>query len=173
MREASAMTATVSHPLHVLIVMGEGGHTKQCLRLVDLMGSAAYRYSYVLVAEDTVSESKIRVAGPVYRVVRPGCVKSGGLSRLATVPWSTFQAARLLWRIRPEAVVTAGPGVALPVCLAAKLMGAKIIFVESCSRVRGLSLTGRLMGPLADLFFVQWEELLAAAPRAVYAGRLY
>jgi len=167
------MSPTASDPLHVLVVMGEGGHTKQCLRLVELMGTAGYRYSYVLVAEDTVSESKIRVAAPVYRVVRPGCVKSGGLSRLVTVPWSTLQAALLLLRVRPDAVVTAGPGVALPVCLTAKLMGATIIFVESCSRVRRLSLTGRLMRPLADLFFVQWEELLPAAPGALFAGRLY
>jgi beta-1,4-N-acetylglucosaminyltransferase len=167
------MSATADHQLHVLVVMGEGGHTKQCLRLVDLMGTADYRYSYVLVAEDCVSESKIAVRGPVYRVVRPGCVKSGGLSRLATVPWSALQAALLLRRARPDVVVSAGPGVALPVCLAAKLLGARVIFVESCSRVHHLSLTGRLMRPLADLFFVQWEELQASAPGAVFAGRLY
>jgi beta-1,4-N-acetylglucosaminyltransferase len=167
------MTATASHPLHVLVVMGEGGHTKQCLRLVDLMSTTDYRYSYVLVAEDSVSESKIRVPGPVYRVVRPGCVKSSRLSRLVTIPWSILQATVLLRRARPDVVVSAGPGVALSVCLAAKLMGATIIFVESCSRVRRLSVTGRLMRPLADLFFVQWEELLAAAPGAVFAGRLY
>src|SRR2546428_3992248 len=156
------MSTTADYPLHVLVVMGEGGHTKQCLRLVDLMGTADYRYSYVLVAEDSVSESKIHVPGPVYRIVRPGCVKSGGLSRLATVPWSMLQAGLLLRRVRPDAVVSAGPGVALPVCLAAKLVGARVIFVESCSRVRRLSLTGRLMRPLADLFFVQWEELQAS-----------
>jgi len=167
------MSGTTEHRLHVLVVMGEGGHTKQCLRLVDLMGTADYHYSYVLVTEDTVSESKISVPGPVYRVVRPGCVKAGGLSRLATVPWSTLQAALLLWRVRPDAVVTAGPGVALPVCVAAKLVDARVIFVESCSRVRRLSWTGRLMRPLADLFFVQWEELRAATPGAVFAGRLY
>jgi beta-1,4-N-acetylglucosaminyltransferase len=167
------MNASADHRLHVLMVMGEGGHTKQCLRLVDLMGTADYRYSYVLVAEDTVSESKIQVPGPVYRVVRPGCVKSGGLSRLASVPWSTLQAIVLLRRVRPDAVVTAGPGVALPVCLAARLVGARVIFVESCSRVRRLSLTGWLMRPLADLFFVQWEELQASVHGAVFAGRLY
>ncbi|HET6319779.1 MAG TPA: PssD/Cps14F family polysaccharide biosynthesis glycosyltransferase [Chloroflexota bacterium] len=163
----------MSAPLHVLVVMGEGGHTKQCMRLVELMGTVQYRYSYVLVVEDTVSESKIRVPGPVYRVVRPGCLKSGGLSRLVTVPWSTLQAVRLLRRVKPDAVVSAGPGVALTVCFAAKLIGAKVIFIESCSRVRRLSLTGQLMRPLADLFFVQWEDLLPAAPGAVFAGRLY
>src|SRR4029453_5273262 len=97
---------------HVLVVMGEGGHTKQCMRLVELMGTVQYRYSYVLVVEDTVSEAKCRVPGPVYRVVRPGCLKSGGLSRLLTVPWSTLQAVRLLRRVQPDAVVSAGPGAA-------------------------------------------------------------
>jgi hypothetical protein len=63
--------------------------------------------------------------------------------------------------------------VAVPVSVFAKLLGARIIYVESFSRVRRLSITGRLLRPLADLFFIQWEELRPAAPRAVYAGRLY
>ena len=160
-------------PLHVLAVLGEGGHTKQCLRLIDLLGTTDYRYSYVLVVEDKLSEAQIRVPGPVYRVVRPGCVMSARWQRVLTVPLSIFQAAAVLRRARPDAVITAGPGVALPVCLMAKLMGTKVIFVESCSRVRELSLTGKLMRYLADLFFVQWEELLPAVPGAVFAGRLY
>jgi beta-1,4-N-acetylglucosaminyltransferase len=55
----------------------------------------------------------------------------------------------------------------------AKLLRAQVIFVESFSRVRRLSMTGRLMRGIADLYFIQWEELRQAASGAIYAGRLY
>ena len=159
--------------LHLLVVMGEGGHTKQCLRLVDLLGTSSYRYSYILVAEDEVTQRQLRVPGAVYRVARPGSTKSGWLTRLARLPVCCAQATIAILRTRPDAVISTGPGVAVPVCIVAKLLGAQVIFLESFSRVRKLSLTGRLMRPLADLYLVQWQELLSAVPRAVYAGRLY
>ena len=160
-------------PIHVLVVTGEGGHTKQCLRLIELLGTANYRYSYVVVAEDPVTLAKIRVPGAVHRVARPGSTKSTLAVRLARLPRCTLESGLAVLRARPDAVLTTGPGVAVPVCAIAKLLGARIIYVESFSRVRRLSLTGRLLSRLADLFFVQWEELRAFVPQAVYAGRLY
>ena len=159
--------------VHVLVVMGEGGHTKQCLRLIELMGTTDYRYSYIVVAEDSVTESKLNAPGTVYRVTRPGSIKTSLFRRFVALPVCLVQSALVVLRVRPDAVLSTGPGVAVPVCLAAKLVGAQIIFVESFSRVRHLSLTGRLMRHLADLYFVQWEELRQSAPGAVYAGRLY
>jgi beta-1,4-N-acetylglucosaminyltransferase len=160
-------------PIHVLVVMGEGGHTKQCLRLIDLLGTTNYRYSYIVVAEDQVTVAKLRVPGAVYRVSRPGSTKSHLLVRLVKLPRCALQSSLAVLRTRPDAVLSTGPGVAVPVCAIAKLLGARIIYVESFSRVRRLSLTGRLLRRLADLFFIQWEELRAVIPRAVYAGRLY
>jgi UDP-N-acetylglucosamine:LPS N-acetylglucosamine transferase len=153
--------------------MGEGGHTKQCLRLVELMGTAAYRYSYVLVAGDQVTQAKLSTSGAVYRVWRPGTTKSNRLLRLLLVPISAIQSAIAVAQVRPDAVLSTGPGVAVPVCAAAKLVGACVIFVEDFCRVRRLSLTGRLMRSLADLYFVQWEDLQPQVPGAVYAGRVY
>jgi UDP-N-acetylglucosamine:LPS N-acetylglucosamine transferase len=155
------------------MVMGEGGHTKQCLRLLELMGTADYRYSYVLVAGDEVTQAKLSASGAVYRVWRPGTIKSNPFLRLLLLPISAIQSAVVVARLRPDAVLSTGPGVAVPVCAAGKVFGARIIFVEDFCRVRGLSLTGRLMRSLADLYFVQWEDLRPAVPRAVYAGRVY
>ncbi|MEK6909902.1 MAG: polysaccharide biosynthesis protein, partial [Candidatus Aenigmatarchaeota archaeon] len=39
-------------------------------------------------------------------------------------------------------------------------------------RVRKPSKSGKLVYPIANLFFVQWEDLKSEYPRAVYAGRL-
>ena len=54
----------------MLIVLGEGGHTKEMLALVDLLG-AEYEYAYLLTKEDAFSAAKICSPGPIYRVIRP------------------------------------------------------------------------------------------------------
>lgn len=51
-------------------------------------------------------------------------------------------------------------------------LGAKILFVESFCRVQTLSLTGRLVYPIADRFVVQWKGLCAKYLRAEYLGTL-
>lgn len=162
-----------SRLLHILVVMGEGGHSKECLRLIELLGATHYRYSYVLVAEDNVTESKLAVPGRVYRVRRPTGKDSHLWTDLLKAPLVVLQSAWALLRSRPDAVVTTGPAVAVPICVVARLAGIRVIFVETGSRIHHLSATGRLMRRVAHLYFVQWEELLPAAPSAIFAGRLF
>ncbi|KAG2422017.1 hypothetical protein HYH02_015543, partial [Chlamydomonas schloesseri] len=51
----------------------------------------------------------------------------------------------------------------------------QVVYVESIARTRRFSLSAKLLYHLrmADLLFVQWEQLAKTYPRAVYAGRLY
>jgi beta-1,4-N-acetylglucosaminyltransferase len=81
-------------------------------------------------------------------------------------------AARLLMRLRPRAIVTTGAGVAVPFCYLGRLFGARVIYIESMSRVDSPSLTGRLVHPVAHVFFVQWSDLLSHYHRARYEGTL-
>jgi UDP-N-acetylglucosamine:LPS N-acetylglucosamine transferase len=85
---------------------------------------------------------------------------------------SALQALAILMRTRPHAVISSGPGPAVPVSLLAKLLQVKVVFIETGSRVFALSSSGRIVYRFADLFFVQWPELLSICPKAVYAGRL-
>lgn len=158
---------------HILVVLGQGGHTKECLRLVDLMGAERYRYSYIVAADDDLSEQQIRIAGPIYRVVRPrDKTEHDRMPVVTKLIRSLAQTRRALWHSRPDAILTTGPALAGPVAVIAKLMGVRVLFVETGSRITALSTTGRLMRWLADLYFVQWEELKPAVPRGVFAGRL-
>ena len=47
-----------------------------------------------------------------------------------------------------------------------------MIYIEPISSVTRLSLTGRLMRPLANRFFVQWPELAREIKGSVLAGGL-
>lgn len=163
--------------MRLLIVLGAGGHTKQMLRLVDLLGPA-YEYQYVIAAYDTVSEHKIRQVGPVYRIVQPrqkrqGETESAGVV-LRKMPRALVQAWRILTAARPDAVIGAGPSLQIPIALAAKARRIPVIFVETASKVERVTFTGRLIYRLrlADRFYVQWEHHLREYPRARYAGRL-
>jgi UDP-N-acetylglucosamine:LPS N-acetylglucosamine transferase len=155
----------------LLIVLGEGGHTTELLNLVDLLGDR-YSYHYVVSSEDNLSPDRIRYAGPVYSLVRPRAKDTGFLRAVPRVVWAGIQALGILLRVRPKAILSTGPAIAVPVALIGKLLGARIIFVETGSRITTVSLTGRIMYRFADLYFVQWPQLQEKLPRALYAGRL-
>jgi beta-1,4-N-acetylglucosaminyltransferase len=119
-----------------------------------------------------LSASRIRQAGPTYTLWRPrGKRTSLPLAVLRTlgVFWQSFH---ILRQVRPAAILSTGPAIAVPISLLGRLLGSRIIFVETGSRVAKLSLTGRIMYPIAHLFFVQWPQLQAEWPRARYEGRL-
>lgn len=85
---------------------------------------------------------------------------------------NTLLAFRVCIEKRPRAVVTTGAGVAVPFCYVARLFGARIVFVESLSRITEASLTARLVHPVAHRFFVQWPTLEGRFRKAEYRGSL-
>ena len=82
-------------------------------------------------------------------------------------------AARLLRWMRPRAVLTTGAGVAVPFCWLGRLMGARVVYIESFARVDSPSLTGRLVHPVAHDFFVQWPAVRTYFRKAQYRGSLF
>ena len=155
----------------ILVVLGSGGHTKEMIRLVDLLGER-YQYGYLVAADDQLSPQKIKLPGPVYRVIRPRWKNTSLPLAVVRTVCSAWQALLALLRWQPQAVVSTGPGPAVPASLLAKLLGIRVIYIETGSRVFALSSSGRILRRFADLFFVQWPELLEAYPEALYAGRL-
>ena len=162
--------ASERHP-YVLVVLGDGGHTADMTRLLVLLGPN-YRYGYVLAHGDQISEAKIPFKGPVWRLTRPRAKDEPYWRAAWHLGLGLVEAGWLLAHVRPQAVLGTGPAILVPVAIMGKLVGAKIIFVESGSRVSQLSLTGKIMLRLADQFFVQWEPLQRRYPRTIYAGRL-
>ena len=79
----------------------------------------------------------------------------------------------LYFKIRPKAIVTTGTHTAGPMCILGKIFGSKIIYIETFANRNKKTATGRLLYPIADLFIVQWEELLKIYPKAVYGGAIY
>ena len=82
-------------------------------------------------------------------------------------------AVRILRRLRPHVIVTTGAGVAVPFAWIGRLLGAKIVYVESLSRIEAPSLSCRLIAPLAARVYAQWPELAEAYGRARYVGSVF
>jgi beta-1,4-N-acetylglucosaminyltransferase len=81
-------------------------------------------------------------------------------------------AFRLMATVRPKAIVTTGGAVAVPFAWIGRLFGARVVYVESLTRIDEPSLCCRLVAPVADRVYVQWPELARALPGSQYVGSL-
>jgi UDP-N-acetylglucosamine:LPS N-acetylglucosamine transferase len=82
-------------------------------------------------------------------------------------------AVRIVRRLRPRVVLSTGAGVAVPFAWAGRLFGARVVYVESFTRIEEPSLSCRLIAPIADRVYAQWPELPHAFPRARYVGNVF
>lgn len=142
-----------------------GGHLEQIMRLYPLMK----KYPSILVTEKTDY------------AVPPEDVKTCWMRQVNRREWSCIpklianmmRAIWILLRERPDTVITTGVLAVLPLCLLAKLMGKKLIYIESFAKVNSPTRTGRLLYHFADQFYVQWKSMLKVYPEAIYVGSIY
>jgi beta-1,4-N-acetylglucosaminyltransferase len=108
--------------------------------------------------EDLLADEHPLLAyGPTNRSLR-------NLIRNLPFAWRTIR------RLDPNVILSTGAGVAVPFFLVGKLLRRRLVYVESFTRTQSGSLSGRLVYPLADEFFVQWPRA-ANGRRMRYAGR--
>lgn len=86
---------------------------------------------------------------------------------------NALQALFYLLKQRPKVIISTGAGIAIPIILLGKyLFGCKIIFIESAADVSRPAKTPAFIYKHADLFYVQWEDMLKVFPQAKYKGLL-
>lgn len=157
--------------LIVLAVLGGGGHTAQIIKLIELLGER-FEYIYMAGFGDSLSVSKIKGGGKVFYVHRARDHGDGLFKTALKVMRLFLESFLIILCARPDVVLSAGPGLAVPVSILGKIFGKKVVFIESWSRVYRGSTAGLILYHFADLFFIQWPELRGVYPKAIYAGRL-
>lgn len=147
----------------LLIVCSPGGHLLQMLELREAWAG----FDRVWVTFDKSDarsllrgERVLHAHGPTNRNV-PNLLRNLRL------------AARVLRRERPAAILTTGAGLAVPFAWIGRLRGVPTIYVESFTRMQELSLSARLIAPVANRVYAQWPELAAASPGVRFAGNLF
>lgn len=141
-----------------------GGHYEQLLMLKPLMK----KYNGFIVTESTGYSTSVDVPC-IY-------VKQINRKELLCIPKlivNAFISLKILLKEKPDAIICTGVLAVLPLCILGKLMGKKIIYLESFAKVTSATLSGKLAYKFADRFYVQWEEMLQIYPKAIYKGGIY
>ena len=157
------MTDSGATRADVLLVCSSGGHLQQMLALERSWGS----YSHVWVTFDKSDARSLLSDEPVDFAYSPTNRSPRNLVRNLFLAWRTLRV------VRPRIMLSTGAGVAVPFAWIARLRGVRVVYVESFTRIEGLSLSGRLIRPIAHRMYVQWPELAGAVPKARYAGNVF
>lgn len=86
---------------------------------------------------------------------------------------NTFSAWKILKKEKPDIIISSGAAVAVPFFYIGKLFGAKTVYIEVFDRIDKPTLTGKLVYPVTDKFFVQWEEMTKVYPKAICIGSIF
>ena len=85
--------------------------------------------------------------------------------------FNLYEAWKILWKERPDVLLSTGAGAIVPFSIIGRLFfRTKVVFVETLTRVRIPSLTGRIMYRLANRFYFQTEPLRGFFPKGIYKG---
>ena len=142
----------------VLLVACSGGHLLQMMALKPAWEDLETRWVTLEAADSKylLDPAKVVFAqGPVARNI-PNFFRNLALAR------------RINREFRPDVILSTGAALAVPFFIVGRVLGIRTVYVESFTRVNRPSLTGRLVYPFANVFFVQWPGFRQR--RAVYVG---
>ena len=83
-----------------------------------------------------------------------------------------FLAFKILRKEKPNLLVSCGAGIAPPFFYVGKILGCKLIFIETFTFVKRPTLSGKIIYPIANLFLIQHKDLKKFYPKAKYWGRI-
>lgn len=153
----------MSEGASVLLVCNSGGHLAQLVALRE----AWEPFERLWVVPDTSDARSLLASERVVHAFHPTTRNLRNLAR------NLGLAVRVLQRERPQVLLTTGAGVAVPFAWLARLVGARVVWIESFTRIDAPSLSCRLAAPVAERVYVQWPELAAQVRRGRYVGSVF
>ena len=149
----------------IAFVASSGGHLEEISRLKGIEGM----YDCFLVTEKSDFEIKDFCEK---RYLVP-MMNRKQITFFPKFMWLFCRTLSILLKEKPDFIITTGALVAYPFCVVGKLLGIKVIYVESFARVNEPSLTGKLVYNMSDLFMVQWEDMLEKYPKSMLGGGIF
>jgi len=147
--------------IKICLAASAGGHLSQILKLTDSWQG----YETFCVTTTSVVQEKLQKYGKVYTVGE--CNREHSLRVILVL----MRCMSVILQERPDVVISTGAAPGCITCFLGKLTRAKVIWVDSITNVERISLSGRLVRYIADLFLVQWPELAKQRHHNIeYAG---
>lgn len=164
------MTAPVNgqaSPRHLKLCLAAsgGGHVRQLLDLEPVWSE----HDYFFVTEETALGVSLADKHRTYFIphVAVGQARLGSPLKMVTgAVRSIFTSARIIWRERPDILISTGAGAVFFALAWARLLGAKVIAIESFARFDRPSIFSRVAKPWAHELIVQSKALSAYYPKA-------
>ena len=148
--------------MKLCIACSTGGHLLQLLQLKQIYS----KYNHFFLTFKRPMSKSLAKQEKAFFVKDPG---KNPINLLINI----FQSLSIFLQQQPDVIISTGAGVAVPICYIAKFFGKRVVFIESFSRVQQPSLSGTFVYPIADLFIVQWRQLLKFYKRAKYGGSIF
>lgn len=155
----------VKKKMKICFTSSSGGHLEEISRLNKI----AERYEHFLITEKS-SFNQNNFGKKKYYVPQTNRKELFFIFKFVYLFMYAFY---IMIKEKPDIIISTGALVTYPICTIGKLLKKKIIYIESFARCDKPSLTGKLMYKQADLFIVQWKELLEYYPNAVYGGGIF
>ena len=142
--------------MDIMLISSTGGHFRT---LVDLKPFWKNR-QHCWVTQKSKSTESVLAGEKVYWAFGP---TNRNLKNLVQ---NLFLAWKVIPQEQPKLIVTTGAGESVPFVIIGKLFGSKVIFIESITRVKELSLSAKLVLPIINRLYVRWPQLKAKYPKA-------
>jgi UDP-N-acetylglucosamine:LPS N-acetylglucosamine transferase len=139
----------VTNAPRILAISSGGGHWIQLLRLRPAFDGCRVVYATVDEGYRTDLEEKAD-----FRVV-PDSNRSQKFALILSA-WSIFW---LVYRLRPDVVVSTGAAPGYFGVRFGKWLGARVIWVDSIANAEELSMSGAKAGAFVDIWLTQWPHL--------------
>ncbi len=148
--------------LRICLVASAGGHLTQLLKVANSwQGHETVCITTAKMVQDRLSEiGKIYVVGE--------CNRQHPLRVMKVL----LRCSSIIFREKPDVLISTGAAVGCISCFLGKLLGAKLIWIDSITNVEKLSLSGRIIRYIVDLLLVQWPELVEKHKNTEYAGTI-
>lgn len=154
-----------------ILLNGNGGHRSQMQRLFDKIKEVDDA-PYINITEPKGGINGVEKTYYTFALRDKHSKAKSILLAPITLIHYIFLMLRCFMTYKIAGVITTGPGICIPFSLFFKLFRVPIVYIETWSRFRTKSFSGRIMYRFANKFYVQNESLLELYPDAIYSGLL-
>lgn len=161
-KENRLNTVMNAKTIKICLAASAGGHLSQLVRLSESWKS----HEIFCVTTTDVVQNKLSKYGKIYIVGE--CNRQHPLRVIKVLLWCI----RAVLKERPDVLISTGAAVGCIMCFLGKLLGARVVWIDSITNVERISLSGRMVRYIADLFLVQWPELAQRYKNVEYVGAI-
>ncbi|MEN6384938.1 MAG: PssD/Cps14F family polysaccharide biosynthesis glycosyltransferase [Phycisphaerales bacterium] len=148
--------------MKICLAASAGGHLTQLLKLAQ----SWHEYEVFFITTCNEVKNKLEKKANVYVVGESN--RQHPLKIIKTIIFCM----KIIINEKPNVIISTGAAVGCIACLLGKLSGAKVIWVDSITNIERLSLSGRLVRPVANLFIAQWQQLAQRYTNVIFEGTL-